>query len=49
MSDYLDKYPHPLIKDLLWSRQYHLMLVREINRKLIEISKKYRIPITLDE
>jgi len=49
ITDYLDKYPHALVRDLLWSRNYHRMLVREIDRKLIEISKKHGIAITLDE
>jgi hypothetical protein len=46
---YLDKYPYALIKDLLWSRNYHKMLVNDIDKKLMELSRKFEITIPIDE
>ena len=48
-TDYSDDYPYTLVKDLLWSRHYHQMLVKDIDKKLMEISKKFEITIPMDE
>lgn len=48
VPEYLDNYPEILIKDLLWCRKYHLMLIKEIEDKLKELSKKHEIPIVLE-
>ena len=42
MNNYLeDEYPDALIKDLKWTRKYHKMQVKDIEKKLVELSKKY--------
>jgi hypothetical protein len=48
MENYIDQYPDALIKDLLWCRRYHLMLIKEIETKLLHLSKKYELTIALD-
>jgi hypothetical protein len=48
VSDFLDNYPDALIKDLLWCRNYHLMIIRDIEDKLRELSKKHGGIIILD-
>ena len=48
MSDIFDEYPYCLVKDLDKERRYHLILVQEIERTLMELSKKHGIIITLD-
>lgn len=49
MSNYVDNESHTLVKDLMQSRNHHKMLVREIESKLKELSKKYELTITLDD
>jgi hypothetical protein len=49
VENYLDHYPNALIKDLLWCRRYHTMLIREIEAKLLLLSKKHECTITLDQ
>ena len=49
MSNYVDDESDTLVKDLLQSRNHHKMLVREIESKLKELSKKYELTITLDD
>jgi hypothetical protein len=49
VENYLDQYPDALIQDLLWCRRYHLMLIREIEAKLLHLSKKHECTITLDQ
>ena len=49
LENYLDQYPDALIKDLLWCRRYHLMLIKEIETKLLNLSKKHELTITLDQ
>lgn len=48
MDEYSDDYPQVLVKDLLWSRKYHLKLVKAIESQLLELSKKHQITINLD-
>ncbi|UCH02542.1 MAG: hypothetical protein JSV20_01775 [Candidatus Bathyarchaeota archaeon] len=48
MSDYLYKYPEALVKSLLWSRDYHRMLIKDIEKELKEVSKKHEITVELD-
>ena len=49
MSTYLDEYPDSLIKDLLWTRNYHKTVIEDIEKKLIELSNRYKRPIQLDQ
>ena len=49
LENYLDQYPDALIKDLLWCRRYHLMLIKEIETKLLNLSKKHELTIALDQ
>ena len=49
MNDYRENYPYSLVEDLLWCRNYHKMLIKEIDQKLIDISKKYGLEIPLDD
>jgi hypothetical protein len=49
VESYLDQYPDALIKDLLWCRRYHLMLIKEIEAQLLRLSKKHECTITLDQ
>lgn len=49
MSTNIDEKTDTLIKSLVQSRNYYKMLVKEIEIKLTEFSKKYEIAITLDE
>jgi hypothetical protein len=49
LETYIDQYPNALIKDLLWCRRYHLMLIKEIETKLLGLSKKYELTIALDQ
>jgi hypothetical protein len=48
MTTYLDEYPDSLIKDLLWTRNYHKAVIEEIDRKLMELCKRYERSIQLD-
>ena len=48
MTGYIDDYPNALVKDLLWSRNYHQAMVKEIERKLVELSKRHSIDIALE-
>ncbi len=48
MSNYSEEYPNALVKDLLWSRSYHQAMVKEIERKLLELSKRHSIDIALE-
>lgn len=47
MIDDFEKH-RELIKDLLWTRNYHMMLIKEIDTKLMKISKKHGITIPID-
>lgn len=49
VSSYIDNYPEALVKDLLWCRNYHMMLVREIEDKLLELSKIHELTIILSK
>lgn len=49
MGIHIDEKTDTLIKSLVQSRNYYRMLVKEIESKLLEFSKKYEIAITLDE
>ena len=47
--DYLeDTYQHQLVTNLLWCRNYHLRLAREIEKQLKELSKKDQLSIHLE-
>ena len=49
MSVHIDEMVDTIVNDLVQSRDYCKKLVKEIEYKLIELSKKYEITITLDE
>ena len=38
MDSYLDYYPRALIKELLWSKEYHKKAIDEIDKKLAELN-----------
>ena len=48
MADYVDDYLNELVRELLWTRNYHQAFVKEIETKLVELSKRYSIDITLE-
>jgi len=48
MGDYGEDYPQALVRDLLWCRNYHTSLIKEIDKKLMEVSKKYEMAIKLE-
>ena len=37
------------VKDLLWTRRYHLRLIKDIEAKLRQISKRYNIIIPIED
>ena len=49
MGNRIDDEPETLVRDLVRDKNYHRMLIREIEDKLKELSKKYEITIPLDE
>ena len=49
LENYINQYPDALVKDLLWCRSYHLMLIKEIETRLLHLSKKYELSIALDQ
>lgn len=49
MSDKIDDERDRLVRELVQHKNYHKMLIREIEDKLKELSRKYEITIALDE
>ena len=42
-----DTYQQQLVTNLLWSRNYHLRLAKEIEKQLKELSRKHQLTIQL--
>lgn len=49
MSNNIDDRTDALVKNLVQSRNRYRMLIKEIESKLMELSKKYEITIMLDK
>jgi hypothetical protein len=43
-----DTYQQQLVTNLLWCRNYHLRLAKEIEKQLKELSKKHQLSIRLE-
>jgi hypothetical protein len=46
---YEREYLQQQIRDLIWCRRYHLMLVKDIDARLQALSKRYECTITVEE
>jgi hypothetical protein len=48
MKHYSEREVDALVKQLLWTRRYHLRFLKEIDAQLKELSTRYGIMIPLD-
>lgn len=48
-NGYFEEYEKEVVKDLLWSRNYYKMCLKEINMKLEKMNRKYKLDAVLEE
>ena len=45
-NDYVKDYPKHCVKDLLWTRRYHIQIIGDIDREIKEVCKKHGLVVS---